>query len=531
MSQERRVVSGLILVASIVAIAACDGGEPALDLIVRGGSVLDGSGAPAFVADIGIRGDRIVVVSSEALVAGPTTRVIEAQGLTVAPGFIDLHAHLDPILRLPEAESLARQGVTTALGGPDGGGPWPFGDYLKTVDSTGVGINVGFMAGHNSIRRAVMALENRAPDPDELERMRSMVQISMDEGAFGLSTGLKYLPGVFSDVAEVVALSEVVAAGDGFYTSHLREEGLELLEGVSEALEIGRRARVPVVLTHHKAVGAPTWGASTTTLAMVDSARSAGTDVMLDQYPYAASYTGITILIPAWALEGGTDAFLARLDDPALLDSIMTGIEFNIINDRGANDLGRVQLATVAWDPSLEGQTLADWADRKGLPHTPEVGAQLVVEAVRSGGASAIYHAMDEVDVERIMVHPQTMIASDGRLTRPGEGHPHPRWYGTFPRVLGLFVREKGLMSLETAVHKMTGMPAGRMGLTDRGRIEEGAFGDLVIFDPVTVIDRATFADPHQYPDGIGFVLVNGVVIVDDGVFVDARAGRVLRKN
>lgn len=527
MSNARRVCLVTILSSFV---SSCSGSEPAFDLIVRGANVLDGTGAPSFVADVGVRGDRIAAVSADALTAGANTRVIEGAGLTLAPGFIDLHAHLDPILRLPEAESAARQGVTTALGGPDGGGPWPFGEYLAEVESTGVGINVAFMAGHNSIRRAVMGLENRAPEPGELEEMRAMVQASMDEGAFGISTGLKYLPGAFSDVDEVVSLSEVAARAGGFYTSHLREEGLQLLDGVSEALEIGRRAEIPIVLTHHKVVGAPSWGASVTTLAMIDSARAAGTDAMADQYPYAASYTGITILIPAWAMEGGTDAFLARVDDPATHDSILSGIEFNIINDRGANDLSRVQFALVEWDRTLEGQTLADWADRQGLPHTPAVGARLVVEAVRNGGASAIYHAMDEADVERIMAHPQTMIASDGRLTRPGEGHPHPRWYGTFPRVLGLFVREKGLLPLETAVHKMTGMPAARMGLTDRGRIEEGAYADLVLFDPATVIDRATFEDPHQYPEGIPFVVVNGVVTVDGGAFFDKRAGRVLRR-
>jgi len=519
---------GLLSAAHGCAPAVDDG---SYDLVIRGASVIDGLGTDRYRADLGIRGDRIVAVRPGGIAPQGNARVIEADGRVVAPGFIDLHAHLDPILRLPEAESMARQGVTTALGGPDGGGPWPFREYLAQVESTTVGINVGFMAGHNSIRRSVMNLENRAPTPKELDRMQAMVAASMAAGAFGISTGLKYLPGAFSDVDEVVALSQVAADSGGFYTSHLREEGLELIDGVSEALEIGRRARIPVVLTHHKVVGAPSWGASQTTLAMVDSARAAGTDAMIDQYPYTASYTGITVLIPAWAMEGGDEAFLARVDNPATHDSIMAGIVFNIINARGANDLSRVQFALVEWDRSLEGQTLADWADRKGLPHTPGVGAQLVVEAVRNGGASAIYHAMDPGDVARIMTHPQTMIASDGRLTQPGEGHPHPRWYGTFPRVLGHYVRDEGLMSLETAVHKMTGLPAARMGLEARGRIAEGAYADLVVFDPETIQDRATFEAPHQYPVGIDWVVVNGVVTVEGDSFTDARAGRVLRAN
>src|SRR5690606_10523233 len=294
--------------------------------------------------------------------------------------------------------------------------------------------------------------------------------------------------------------ARVGAGSGGSYTSPLRDEGLVLIRGVAEALEIGRRAGIPVVLTHHKAIGQPMWGQSVRTLAMVDSARAAGTDVMLDQYPYTATYTGISVLVPSWALAGGDEAFLRRVEDPALRDSVIAGIVWNIENDRGGGDLSRVQLARVEWDPWLEGRTLRDWAEREGLEPTPRVGAELVIEAIRRGGASAIYHVLDEGDVERIMRHPMTAIASDGRLTRPGEGHPHPRWYGTFPRVLGHYVRERGVLELEEAVRKMTSHPASRLGLEDRGRIAEGVWADVVVFDPETVADRATFEDPHQYP-------------------------------
>lgn len=498
------------------------------DLLLAGGTVIDGTGRPGFAADVAVVGDRIVRVAPR-LDRGAARRVIDAEGLVVAPGFVDLHAHLDPIFRLPEAESHVRQGVTTALGGPDGGGPWPFGPYLDSLEAVGVGMNVGFLVGHNTVRRRVMGLADRAPTQAELGRMRGMVSQAMAEGAWGLSTGLKYLPGAFSELDEIIALAEAAREAGGIYTSHLREEGLGLIEGVAEALEIGRRAGIPVVLTHHKVVGAPMWGASARTLAMVDSARAAGTDVMMDQYPYTAGYTGITVLVPAWAMAGGTDSLLARMDVPQLADSILAGIAFNIVNDRGANDLGRVQFASVPWDRSLEGRTLADLARREGLEPTPENGAQLVVEVVRRGGARAMFHAMDEGDVEAIMAHPWTAIASDGRLTRPGEGHPHPRWYGTFPRVLGRYVRERGVLTLEEAVRKMTSLPADRMRLHQRGRIEEGWYADLVAFDPGTVADRATFADPHQYPQGVRWVLVNGRVAVDDGVFRDVRSGRVLR--
>ncbi len=500
------------------------------DLVIRGATVVDGTGAPGFRADLGVRGDRIARVAREGIAEGAGAVEIEAEGLVVAPGFVDLHAHLDPLLRLPHAESHLRQGVTTALGGPDGSAPLPLAPYLDSAAVLGVGMNVAFLAGHNTIRRAVMGLDDRAPTAEELGAMRALVAEAMDDGAFGISTGLRYIPGAFSDIDEVVALSEVAAARGGIYTSHLRDEGRGLMEGVGEALEIGRRAGIPVVLTHHKVVGYPMWGASERTLAMVDSARAAGTDAILDQYPYTATYTGITILIPEWAMGGGNEGFLARMEDPVLADSILAGIRDNLVNDRGGNDLDRVQLARVPWDRSLEGGSLGDWADREGLPRTMDTGAELVVEAVRRGGLSAIYHALHEDDVERIMRHPMTAIASDGRLVEPGDGHPHPRWYGTYPRVLGEYVRERGVLTLEEAVRKMTSLPADRMGLTDRGRIAEGASADLVVFDPATVVDRATFTDPHQYPDGIPWVVVNGVVTVEDGVFVDVRAGRVLRR-
>jgi dihydroorotase/N-acyl-D-amino-acid deacylase len=373
-----------------------------------------------------------------------------------------------------------------------------------------------------------MGMADRAPTAAELARMQTMVARGMGEGAWGLSTGLKYLPGAYSNIDEVVALARVASDSGGIYTSHLREEGLGLLESVAEAIEIGRRARIPVVLTHHKAVGTPMWGKSVTTLAMVDSARRAGVDIMLDQYPYTATHTGLSILIPAWASADGDSAFRRRVADPVLRDSIERGIIFNILNDRGGGDLARVQFSRVRWKTDLEGKTLRDWAVERGLQPTPENGAKLVIEAQLAGGANAIYHVLDEDDVKRIMRHPQTMIASDGRLSRPGDGHPHPRAYGTFPRVLGRYVREERVLELEDAVRKMTSMPAARLGLQGRGVLAVGSYADIVIFDPTTIADRATFAAPHQYPVGIDYVIVNGKLAVDGGRFRDVRAGRVV---
>jgi dihydroorotase/N-acyl-D-amino-acid deacylase len=272
------------------------------------------------------------------------------------------------------------------------------------------------------------------------------------------------------------------------------------------------------------------WGKSTVTLAMIDSARRRGIDVMADVYPYTATHTGISVLVPSWALADGDTAFARRTRDPVLRDSLVRGIVFNILNDRGGGDLRRVQFSRVSWDRTLEGRTLADWAARRGLASTPEHGATLVIEAMLNGGANAIYHVLDEGDVRRIMRHPFTMVASDGRLSTPGDGHPHPRAYGTFPRALGHYARDARVLTLEQAVHKTSGMPAARLGLTDRGVLREGAMADVLVFDARTIADRATFDRPHQYATGIDYVLVNGVAAVDRGRFTNSRAGRVLRR-
>lgn len=525
-----RFRSSPLVAALFVALAGCSGEPEPFDVVIAGGTVVDGSGSAGFRGDVGIRDGRIVRVSRGSLNASAAERVIDATGHVVAPGFIDLHAHIEPLQMLPGAESHARQGVTLALGGPDGGSPWPLGEYMAAREAEGLGINIAFQLGHNTVRREVMGTENRAPTADELARMEEMVARGMDEGAYGFSTGLIYIPGAYAETDEVIALARVAASRGGIYTSHLRDEGMQLLDGVTEGIRIGAEAGIPVVLTHHKVVGAPMWGSSERTLALIDSARAAGVDVMADQYPYTASHTGIGILVPQWAQSGGTEALVRRLQDPVLRDSIEAGLHWNLVNDRGGNDLSRVQFSTVTWDRSLEGRTLKDWAEREGMEPTIETGVQLVLEAMRRGGAGTIFHVMDEQDVERIMAHPQSMVASDGRLSEPGVGHPHPRAYGTFPRVLGHYVRERGVVPLETAVRKMSAMPAERLGISDRGRVAEGMWADLVVFDPATVIDRSTFADPHLYPDGIPWVLVNGVAVVDAGEFTDVRPGRMLRR-
>lgn len=520
------------LAATLAALALAAKGALAqqYDIVLANATIVDGTGAARYAGAVAIAGGRIARVTREQIPAAQARRVIDVRGHVVAPGFIDLHAHLEPLLQMPDAQSAARQGVTLALGGPDGGGPWPFKAYLDSVAKAPLGINVAYLAGHNTIRREVMGTANRAPSPAELERMQAMVAQAMREGAFGLSTGLLYIPGTYSKTDEVIALAKVAAAAGGIYTSHLRNEGLGLLAGVGEALEIGRQAGIPVVLTHHKVIGQKMWGKSVETLRMVDSARRAGTDVMIDQYPYTASSTGFDVLVPAWALAGGREEFRKRLDDPELRGAIEKGILDLLLDDRGGGDVSRVQFANVAWDHSLDGKTLADLVRRGGKEPTPENAVPVVIDVVLKGGASNVFHVIDERDVRRIMAHPMTMIASDGRLTQPGNGVPHPRNYGTFPRVLGEYVRVQHVLTLEQAVHKMTGMPARRLGLADRGCLREGCAADITVFDPATIADKGTFTNPHQYPVGIDWVFVNGQAVVADGQFTSARAGQVLRK-
>jgi len=498
------------------------------DLIIKNATIYDGKGGEPYKGSVGVLNNELYLDRIND--SDTADKIIEEDGLAIAPGFIDLHAHLEPIEIFPQAESAIRMGCTTALGGPDGSSPIDLKKFLDTLENIGTGINVAYLIGHNSVRSEVMGLENREPTEQELVALNGLIERGMIDGAFGISTGLKYLPGTWAKLDEIISLSRTAAKHGGIYTSHLREEGLGLFDGVQEAIDIAREANIPVVLTHHKAIGLPMWGSSDKTLEMVANARAEGLDVMVDQYPYTASYTSISVLIPPWSMVGGRyDKFAERVADPVLRDSIKKGIVYNIMNDRGGGDLKRIQLAKFDWKPELEGKTLYDWAVEEGMEPDAESGAELVIRAQLNRGASAIYHAISPDDVENIMKGPNTIIASDGRITEFEKGFPHPRVYGTFPRVIGHYARDKGVLSMEEAIKKMTSMPAQRMGLADRGSIDEGKKADLVIFDPKTIIDKATFEKPHQYPEGIEYVIINGKIVLEKGKFNDIKSGEILR--
>ena len=521
--------------AVVISAAGCAGrsaggaGGHQYDVIITGGTVVDGTGRAGYRADVALRGDRIVRVSRRPLAASSAARVVDATGLVVAPGFIDFHAHIEPILRMRGAESSVRQGITSIFGGQDGESPWPIAAAYDSVDAGGTGLNVGYFVGHGTLREEVIGMADRAPTAEEMARMRGLVARGMHEGAWGLSTGLEYVPGVFAEVGELAELAEAAGDSGGVYSSHVRDEGAGLLRSVAEVAEIARRARVTGNVTHMKASGRRGWGRSGAALAMIDSVRGSGVAVTMDQYPYTATSTGLSLLVPTWALEGGDSAYRRRARDPVLRERILRETAAALDSAQGGREPWRVQFARVRWDTTLEGRTLADWAGRRGLAPTPENGAQLVLEAMARGGASCVYHVIEEDDVERIMRHPLTAIGSDGSLSQPGEGHPHPRAYGTFVRVLGRYVRERRVLTLEDAVRKMTGLTAERLGIDHRGRLAEGWYADVVVFDSATVADAATFERPHQYARGVPYVVVNGRFAVDGGVSTGVRAGRALR--
>jgi N-acyl-D-amino-acid deacylase len=513
-----------------LALALAPAGLPAqeYDLLLRGGRVVDGTGAPWFLGDVGIRGDTIVAVGPR--LEGTARRSLELRGRVIAPGFIDIHTHARRgLFEIPTADNYVRQGVTTLFEGPDGSSPLPIAEFLAKVAALPPAVNFGTFFGHGSLREAVLGRVDRAPTPEQLERMKDLARQAMREGAFGMSTGLFYVPGAFARTDEVIALARVVGELGGMHISHMRDEAARILDSVRETIAIGEQGGLPTQITHHKIIGRAGEDRSRETLRLVEEARGRGVDVTIDQYPYTASSTSVAAaLFPAWALEGGDAAVKARLADPASRQRIREVVVEKLSNERGGGDPGNVQIASCRFDPSLAGKNLAEITRERGREPSLQNAAEVAMDIVASGGAQAIFHAIPEADVVRILASPFTMIGSDGEVPTFGKGSPHPRSYGTFVRVLGVYVREKGVLGLEQAVRRMTSFPAARLGLPDRGLLRAGMKADVTAFDPEAVRDTATFEQPHQYAAGVELVLVNGVAVFEAGRLTGDRPGRVL---
>jgi N-acyl-D-amino-acid deacylase len=485
------------------------------DLLIRGGDVIDGSGAPAVRADVAVRDGRIVAVGE---MDAPAKCVIDAAGMAVTPGFIDVHAHDDAAVLATPMDFKLMQGVTTDIVGNCGAGLAPvegqagpampgieivlgpvpdprwrsFSEYMQAVDDAHPAINVACLVPHGVVRNRVLGMSPRAPDAAELVEMRDHAAEGMAAGAVGLSTGLIYPPGSFARTDEIVEVARAAAGHGGVYVSHIRDEGEGLLEAVQEAITIGREAGLPVQISHHKAGGPVVWGKTADSIALIEAQRSAGLDITFDVYPYTAAST----ILSAFARAG-----LERLDPDSVL------------------------VASTRARPEWEGKTLTQIGGLLDLPWADATRRVLAEEPA----AVAIFYLMDEADVQRVLAHPLCMIGSDG-IPSP-TGKPHPRLYGTFPRVLGRYVRKERLFPLGEAVRKMTSLPARRFGLTGRGELREGFAADIVIFDPATIEDTATYEDPRQYPAGVEYVIVNGEVAAERGAQTEARAGRVLRRD
>jgi N-acyl-D-amino-acid deacylase len=500
---------------------------PRFDILITGAKVVDGSGGAWFYGDIGIKGDTITAIGG---LSDATAAVrIDARGLVAAPGFIDIHSHGSRgIFNVPTAENYLREGVTTIIEGPDGSSPVPLAPFFDRVAKTPISVNFGSMVGQGSIRREVMGLVNRNATPEELSKMKALAEQAMRDGAFGLSTGLFYVPGNFTPTEEVIELAKVVGRMGGIHISHMREEAGHVLDSVKETIRIGEEGHLPTQITHHKIIGRPNWGQSVETLRLVEEARKRGVDVTIDQYPYTASSTGIAALFPQWSLEGGSKSTAERLAAPDQRAKIKATIVQNLKLDRGAGDPKNVQLVSCGFDRSLAGKNLAEITRARGAEPTFDNAAETAIDLLLKGGCSAIYHAINEEDVVRIMQSPYSMVASDGDIPVFGQAAPHPRSYGTFARVLGVYVREKHVLTLEEAVRRMSSYPAERLKLWDRGLLRPGMKADLVVFDPATVADKSVYEKPHQYSVGFRDVIVNGKFAVRGDAVTPERPGRVL---
>jgi N-acyl-D-aspartate/D-glutamate deacylase len=515
----------LILATVLLAVVAPTAQTPRYDVVIIGGQVADGSGSPRRRADIAIKDGRIATIGT--ISKTDARDVIDATGLIVAPGFIDVHTHADDLAEHPRAENFVRMGVTTIVAGNCGGSALDVGEALTRIRQIGASVNFATLIGHNTVRRAVMGTEDRRPTIAELDKMKSLVWRAMTDGAVGFSTGLQYVPGTYARVPEIVELARVSANAGGVYASHMRNEGTELEEAVRETIRIGEATGCRVQISHLKVDSPSRWGASAKALALIDAARARGIVVEADQYAYTAASSTLGIRFPSWALEGGQERIVQRLNDPPTWNRIKTEMQ-KLLAERGLSDLSFAVVASYRANPAFNGLSMKQVALKLTGSDSADAQFEAARQVMLDGGASMVYHFMSDDDVDRIMKHPQVGIASDSSVLTPGDGVPHPRGYGNNARVLGEYVRQRHVLTLEEAVRKMTSLPAGQFRFDRRGAIKEGYAADITIFDLAKVGDTATFEQPHEFAIGIPYVLVNGVLVVKNSEHTDARPGEVL---
>ncbi len=499
-----------------------------LDVLITNARIVDGTGNPWFNGSIGIAEGKIACVGK---CRNDAKLIIDADQQIVSPGFIDVHGHIESSIRSrPEARNFVQGGVTSIITGNCGGSSLHLEEFFHELRDSGISINVASLIGHNTVRRAVMGASDRMPTASELDSMQRLVDRGMRDGAVGLSTGLIYVPGTYATTEEVVTLAKVAAQYGGVYASHIRNESDKVLDAITEAVEVGKQAQMPVEISHFKVSGRHMWSQSTATLGLVERFRSEGMDVTVDQYPYTASSTTLAILLPSWALAGGSDSLKTRLASPKLKAAIIAEMKEDLERSETA-DYTYCAVSNCPWEKSYNGLRISEVSQKMMGSDDLDSQIETVLKLVSEGRrVQMVFHKMNEEDVQRIMQAPFTMIASDAGIPQYGINVPHPRAYGTNTRVLGRYVRELGAVTLEDAIRKMTSLPASRFFLEDRGLIRTGLAADLVVFDPATVGDQATYEAPHAYAKGISYVFINGELTVKEGMHTGVRAGQVLMK-
>ena len=500
--------------------------QTAVDVLIKNGRILDGTGNSWTWGDVAIKDGKIFSTGKDLRLSA--TKTIDAKGLIIAPGFIDVHTHIEgDEVKNPTADNFIYDGVTTVVTGNCGSSNVDVKSYLQLLDSLKLSINVATLIGHNDVRKAVMGTAARKASAEEIKKMQALVEGAMKDGAVGFSTGLIYIPGTYSSTAEVVALAKAAAKYNGVYASHMRDEGDSVVQAINEAIHVGREAGMPVEISHFKLSGQQNWGRSKETLPMIIKAREEGLDVTIDQYPYTASSTSISTLLPDEVLSDGQDSIKARLAKPAVRKYI-TAYMLKKLAKRKLKHWSYAVVAFYKADTAMNGKSIEEINLAMGRKHTAAAETETVMDMISKGGASAVFHGMSEDDVKYIMAYPFNMFASDASIRVFNQGAPHPRGYGTNARVLGKYVREEKVISLEEAVRRMTSLPAQKFGLTNRGLLKPGMAADIVVFDEKEAGDVSTYDKPHAYSKGFQYVLVNGQVVVEDGKHNGTRSGQTI---